>query len=86
VDALSYVLDANRVTGMVAMQLRARGSWGLAGAGIGDAVFFVMAQGSCWVRVAGRSPVQLVRGDILLLPDGSAHSVTSSRNGRARPA
>jgi AraC-like DNA-binding protein len=85
-DALSYVLDANRVTGMVAMQLRARGSWGLAGAGAGDAVFFVVAQGGCWVRVTGHPPVQLVRGDILLLPDGSAHAVTSSRNGRARPA
>lgn len=86
VDALSYVLAANRVTGMVAMQLRARGSWGLAGEGIGDAVFFVMAQGSCWVRVVGHPPVQLVQGDILLLPGGSAHAVTSSRNGRARPA
>ena len=86
VDALSYVLAANRVTGMVAMQLRARGSWGLAGAGIHDAAFLVVAQGSCWLRVAGNPPVQLVLGDVMMLPGGSAHTLTSSRNGRARPA
>lgn len=85
-DALSYVLAANRVTGMVAMQLRARGDWGLASDGIHDAAFFVIAQGGCWLRVAGNPPVQLVRGDVLLLPGGSAHGLTSSRNGRTRPA
>jgi AraC-like DNA-binding protein len=86
VDALSGVLAANRVTGMVAMQLRARGSWGLAGDGIHDAAFLVIAEGSCWLRVAGHPPVQLIRGDVLLLPGGSAHELTSSRNGRAQPA
>ena len=86
VDALSHVLAANRVTGMVAMQLRARGTWGLAGDGIHDAAFLVVAQGSCWLRVAGHPPVQLVRGDVLMLPGGPAHALTSSRNGRARPA
>ena len=50
-DALSYVLAANRVTGMVAMQLRARGNWGLAGDGIHDAAFLVVAQGTCIGRV-----------------------------------
>jgi AraC-like DNA-binding protein len=86
VDALSYVLAANRVTGMVAMQLRARGSWGLASDGIHDAAFFVIVQGSCWLRVGGYPPVQLVQGDVLLLPGGSAHVLSSSRNGRAWPA
>ena len=85
-DALSHVLAANRVTGMVAMQLRARGSWGLAGDGIHDAAFLVLAQGSCWLRVAGHPPVQLVRGDVLMLPGGSPATLTSSRNGRARPS
>lgn len=85
-DALSYVLATNRVTGMVAMQLRARGSWGLAGDGIHNAAFLVVAQGSCWLRVAGCPPVQLVQGDVVMLPGGSAHTLTSSRNGRARPA
>jgi AraC-like DNA-binding protein len=85
VDALSYVLAANRVTGMVAMQLRARGSWGLATDGIDDCAFLVVAQGSCWLRVAGHPPVQLVRGDVLMLPRGSAAALTSSRTGSARP-
>jgi AraC-like DNA-binding protein len=86
VDALSYVLAANRVTGMVAMQLRARGSWGLASDGIDDCAFLVVAQGSCWLRVAGHPPVQLVRGDVVMLPRGSAAALTNSRNGRALPA
>ena len=86
VDALSYVLAANRVTGMVARQIRARGGWGLAGDGIHDAAFLIVAQGSCWLRVAGHPPVQLVRGDVVMLPGGSAHALASSRSGRARPA
>jgi AraC-like DNA-binding protein len=85
-DALSHVLAANRVTGMVAMQLRARGSWGMASDGIDDCAFLIVAQGSCWLRVAGHPPVQLVRGDVLMLPRGSASALASSRNGRKRPA
>jgi AraC-like DNA-binding protein len=86
VEALTYVLAANRVTGMVAMQLRARGTWGFGSDGIHDAAFLVVAQGACWLRVAGHPPVQLVRGDVIMLPGGSAHALTSSRNGRAEPA
>ena len=86
VEALTYVLAANRVTGMVAMQLRARGTWGFGSDGIHDAAFLVVAQGACWLRVAGHPHVQLVRGDVIMLPGGSAHALTSSRNGRALPA
>jgi Cupin len=85
-DALSQVLAANRVTGMVAMQLRARGSWGLASDGIDDCAFLIVAEGSCWLRAAGHPPVQLVRGDVLMLPGGAPAAITSSRNGRARPS
>jgi AraC-like DNA-binding protein len=84
-DALSHVLAANRVTGMVAMQLRARGSWGLATDGIDDCAFLIVAQGSCWLRAAGNPPIQLAQGDILMLPGGSSAALTSSRNGRAVP-
>lgn len=84
-DALSHVLAANRVTGMVAMQLRARGSWGMASDGIDDCAFLVVAEGSCWLRAASQPPVQLVRGDVLMLPGGAPAALASSRNGRARP-
>jgi AraC-like DNA-binding protein len=85
-DALSHVLAANRVTGMLVMQLRACGSWGLASDGIDDCAFLVVAEGSCWLRLAGHPPVQLVRGDVLMLPGGAPAAITSSRNGRARPS
>jgi AraC-like DNA-binding protein len=84
-DALSHVLAANRVTGMVAMQLRARGTWGMATDRIEDCAFLVVAQGSCWLRAAGNPPIQLVQGDVLMLPGGSAAALTSSRNGRTVP-
>jgi AraC-like DNA-binding protein len=86
VEALTSVLAANRVTGMVAMQLRARGTWGYGGDGIHDAAFLVVAQGACWLRVAGQEPVQLVRGDVIMLPGGSPHALTSARDGRTQPA
>jgi AraC-like DNA-binding protein len=86
VDALTSVLATNRVTGMVAMQLRARGAWGMANGGINECAFLVVAQGSCWLQVAGHLPVQLVRGDVLMLPGGPAAALTSSLPGNARPA
>jgi AraC-like DNA-binding protein len=86
VEALTYVLAANRVTGMVARQLRARGTWGFAADGIHDAAFLVVAQGACWLRVGGHPPAQLARGDVIMLPGGSSHALTSSRCGRAQPA
>lgn len=85
-EALTHVLAANRVTGMVVMQLRARGTWGFGTDGIHDAAFLVVTQGACWLRVAGHPHVQLVRGDVIMLPGGSAHALTSSPNGRALPA
>lgn len=87
-DALSHVLAANRVTGMVAMRLHARGEWGMASDGIHDCAFLIVAEGECWIREKGTDgrPVRLARGDVLMLPGGGAHELTSSPDGCARPA
>src|SRR5580704_15434473 len=71
---------------MVARQLRARGTWGFAADSIHDAAFLVVAQGACWLRAGGHPPAQLARGDVIMLPGGSSHALTSSRGGRAQPA
>jgi AraC-like DNA-binding protein len=85
VEALTYVLAANRVTGMVGVQLRARGTWGCASTGIEDAAFLIVDQGTCWLRPRGHEPLQLVQGDIVVMPEGSPHVLASSRTGRAMP-
>jgi hypothetical protein len=41
--------------------------------------------GTAWLRVEGQEPVQLMPGDLLLLPSGIAHRLSSEPDGRCRP-
>jgi Cupin/Phage integrase, N-terminal SAM-like domain len=41
--------------------------------------------GTAWLRVDGCQPVQLMPGDLLLLPSGTAHRLSSEAKSRCRP-
>jgi AraC-like DNA-binding protein len=46
----------------------------------------IVARGSCWLRMKGRSePVHLAQGDVVLLPHGAGHSLTSAPNVQPLP-
>jgi AraC-like DNA-binding protein len=42
--------------------------------------------GECWAAIVGEQPRKLKRGDIILLPQGDAHVVSSSPGMRANPS
>jgi AraC-like DNA-binding protein len=85
VDPLADVLDLGRVRGALLASVRAGAPWGLAlPAGMGAALHAVTA-GTAWLRVGGQPPLQLMPGDLLLLPSGIAYRLSSAPDVRCRP-
>ncbi|HXI49737.1 MAG TPA: AraC family transcriptional regulator [Steroidobacteraceae bacterium] len=96
-DALSDVLRAVRLTGAIFFDVQASEPWVAetpSGQAIVDAMFpgsehlicyHVITQGSCWACISGEPPTLLSAGDILVLPHGDTH-VLSSTPGLRRTA
>jgi AraC-like DNA-binding protein len=47
--------------------------------------FHVVTNGECWIAVQGEAPLRLGRGDIVILPQGDAHVVSSAPGMRSDP-
>jgi AraC-like DNA-binding protein len=84
-DPLADVLDLSRVRGALVANVRARAPWGLELPQSAGASFHAVTSGTGWLRVDGRQPLQLMPGDLLLLPSGTAHRLSSEPQGRCRP-
>lgn len=78
-DVFADVLAATGFRGVLLPQLRSSGaSWGCAVDQLGTAGFHLIAEGACWLRTADMPPMQLVSGDVVLLPRGTAHQLTGA--------
>jgi AraC-like DNA-binding protein len=84
-DPLADVLDLSRVRGVLVANVRARAPWGLELPQNTGASFHAVTSGTAWLRVDGRPPIQLMPGDLLLLPSGISHRLSSQPTGRCRP-
>ena len=84
-DVLTDVMDLVRVRGAVMAQVRARAPWGLRLPKNGGASFHAITAGSCWIRVGSDAPRELLPGDVVLLPRGTPHIVSSDPKSAARP-
>jgi AraC-like DNA-binding protein len=49
------------------------------------AAFHAITAGTAWLRVAGRPDARLMPGDVVLLPTGSEHALSSERDGALEP-
>jgi AraC-like DNA-binding protein len=47
--------------------------------------YHVVTQGECWAAIVGEPPLKLGRGDIIMLPQGDAHVISSAPGMRADP-
>ena len=47
--------------------------------------YHVVIQGTCWAAVGGEASVQLHKGDVIVLPHGDAHVLSSVPGLRAKP-
>ncbi len=97
-DTLSDVLRSVRLRSAVFYFVSGEGDWVAetpASSEIRDAVmpdaehvmeYHVVTAGECWAAIVGEQPRKLKRGDIILLPQGDAHVVSSSPGMRANPS
>jgi AraC-like DNA-binding protein len=85
VDPLADVLDLSRVRGALMANVVARDPWGLALPQNAGASFHAVTAGTAWLRVDGAEPLRLMPGDLLVLPSGTAHCLSSGPRGRCRP-
>lgn len=81
IDVLANVLSVAKVGGVVTSHVRAAAPWGFRLRQTPFAAFHAVAQGTCWLRLPGTEPIQLVPGDVTLLPTGAGHVVASSPSG-----
>lgn len=87
-DVLSEVLRTVRLSGSLQFCVAGAGAWqtddkpSLARLGGGSRVvpFHIVAEGTCWLRIEGRT-VDLAAGDIVAFPFGTGHVVGSGSGG-----
>ena len=84
VDPLAEVLDVSRVRGAVLAHVCAGDPWGMRLSSAPGAAFHAITAGTCWLRLDGSTPLQLMPGDVVLLPTGSTHDMVSTADGRTR--
>jgi AraC-like DNA-binding protein len=78
VDPLADVLDLGRVRGALLASVRAGAPWGLELPQSDGASFHAVTSGTAWLSMEGREPLQLMPGDLLLLPGGASHALAST--------
>jgi AraC-like DNA-binding protein len=76
-DPLADVLELSGVRGALLASLRAHAPWGIDLPQSEGASFHAVTAGTGWLRVEGHEPRQLMPGDLLLLPSGIAHRLSS---------
>jgi AraC-like DNA-binding protein len=84
-DPLADVMDVSRVQGALLAAVRAGAPWGLELPQNAGASFHAVTAGTAWLRVDGTDPRQLMPGDVLLLPTGIPHRLSSAPDGPCRP-
>lgn len=77
-DALTDILTLAAVEGTVAASLVAGEPWGVRLDAVPGAAFHAITAGTAWLTMAGRAPVRLMPGDVVLLPAGSPHVLASA--------
>ncbi len=77
-DVLSDVISTVRTGQPHSARIEWHAPFGMRFPEIPGAKFLVVLQGSCWLLVDGREPVQLGPGDVLFMPRGRGHALTSS--------
>ena len=84
-DPLADLLDLSRVQGALVANVRGRAPWGLALPASRGASFHAVTSGTAWLRSGNDAPIQLMPGDLLLFPSGSAHRLSSDLEIACRP-
>jgi AraC-like DNA-binding protein len=77
-DLLADVLAVGGVRGTVGARVEAGGDWGVSWLLVTGAAFYAVTSGMAWLSRPGQEPLQLMPGDVVLLPTGAAHGLSSA--------
>lgn len=83
-DLLAEVLTVSGVQSTVGARIDGADDWGWWAADAPGAAVHAVTSGTAWLSMAGRPALQLMPGDVVLLPRGSAHVLASDRDAAAR--
>lgn len=84
-DLLADVLAISAVRGTLGARIEAGEDWGWwASPSPASAAFHAVTAGTAWLALPGRAPLQLMPGDVILLPTGTAHVLGSDAAAVAR--
>jgi AraC-like DNA-binding protein len=81
-DVLSEILDGMRSEGMLTRRFTFSAPWGFAKDAVDGAYFRIAKDNSFWISVNDGTPVLVEPGDLVLLPRGDEHRMTSAINVR----
>src|SRR5260370_23070069 len=84
-DIVADVVATTRGGSLMYSRNRFHAPWGAAFPAGNLASFHVITTGACWLTVDGADPVQLTRGDVVLIPSGAAHEVADTPQRPTRP-
>lgn len=84
-DTLSEVLSICRAERAVTAQFTLRAPWALQSTGVPGALIRLSQGAPYWIQLAGQEPVRVEAGDLLMLPTGAAHTLSSAPGLPATP-
>jgi AraC-like DNA-binding protein len=84
-DLLSDVLRDLRLESTVFCLFELVAPWGLRKDSLEAAPFHVVTEGRCWLQIKGEAGVELTTGDLVVLPHGDEHTLSSSRSASIVP-
>lgn len=84
-DLFGDLLRVTGVTGSIGTRIEASGDWGLRLQRFPGAALHAVTDGSAWLSTSTNPAQRLDAGDIVLLPPGTVHALTSAPRGGAGP-
>ncbi len=84
-DLLSDVLRDLRLHSAVLSTTELRAPWGLDKGKTGGAPFHIVVEGHCVLKVADGAAIDLAPGDLVVLPHGDRHALSSERGAVRTP-
>lgn len=81
-DVLSNVLQVTNLATIVRGWREFLPPWGIAVGELDRSAVHIVRRGSCWLRYGDAEPIRLNTGDVVLLPNGGDHTLSSERDVR----
>lgn len=77
-DVLSKILESIKFKGVVYRKFEATAPWGIELPKSRYLQFWKLLKGSCWLQIEEQGSIKMAKGDLVLIPNGSKHSISNN--------